>query len=781
MDYDFSTLDYSDFEKLVGDLLAKELNALVERFKDGSDGGIDLRVPSTDTIIQCKHYLKSGYSKLKTSLRKEIPKVDKLKPSRYILVTSLELNPSQKEELKKELGAYCSTTQDIISGNDLNSLIKKYPDIEKSHYKLWLSSSAVMERILHNSLYTESFNSEQHIKQRIALYVNLPEISTQAISILESEHSLIISGNAGVGKTTLAEMLIIKYLSEGFNLVTISSDIRDGTSRAVEDNEKYIYYYDDFLGQIDIVDLGKNEDSRLASFITSLKRDKNKRLILTTREHILKEAESKYHKINFEHKYNLKLILKIEEMSIFERSRVLYKHLFFYDVSKDLIIGMLKHKKGIEQILTHKNFVPRIIESVCRSNIVQNDQGDLNLGNFILTNLDQPYSLWETAFYEQMSNHARALLFLMTTYEDKVEFGYIESIFDEYYNEYVKELSLGESSLRAFKKALQELESTFLQIEKDRSKTYLSFYNPSIREFVNKCLFENKPVFNLIIDNVKHFRQLTTLVTFDPLQPKNDLIKDRSSDIFQLSLNLINVADYPDNSYLEPSVIRISWFKRLSFINTLLNKYGQHQDYCDYFNFLINVVKNNTSTPIFYEHSFVLRYLLNKFNYDISSSFVETHKILAKELIELCYCEVMLDTSELRGLAEYYDIIDSYPELLAKGSFQRDEATIRQIINNAIEEIEYTSGLDIDDLEGIQEDIEVINYTYKSKFDDSIAEISDMIQMEREREELESEYSDDMGFFDRALEKERFNGEDSFYEDEVSEAISYLNTLCNEE
>jgi len=86
--YTFTSLSPQDFEELVRDLLQAEWNVAIEAFKTGRDSGIDLRYASGHdgtTIVQCKHYATSGYSKLISHLRNvELPKVMLLCPARYV-------------------------------------------------------------------------------------------------------------------------------------------------------------------------------------------------------------------------------------------------------------------------------------------------------------------------------------------------------------------------------------------------------------------------------------------------------------------------------------------------------------------------------------------------------------------------------------------------------------------------------------------------------------------------------------------------------------------------
>jgi hypothetical protein len=96
MAYDFSTLNDKDLEELVRDILSVKLGIDFQSFKSGQDQGIDLRYASNNNeneiIVQVKHFLETGMTKLKSALKKqEAQKVKKLNPTRYIFVTSLPL------------------------------------------------------------------------------------------------------------------------------------------------------------------------------------------------------------------------------------------------------------------------------------------------------------------------------------------------------------------------------------------------------------------------------------------------------------------------------------------------------------------------------------------------------------------------------------------------------------------------------------------------------------------------------------------------------------------
>ena len=150
MSYDFSTLSHSDFENLVRDLVGREFGIRFEAFTEGPDGGMDGRYAAADgaVVLQAKHYTRSAFSSLKSKMTKERRTIDKLQPKRYILATSASLTPKNKDALATVIGPWLKTSGDIFGPDDLNALLRKYPDIEKAHQKLWAASTVVLETVV---------------------------------------------------------------------------------------------------------------------------------------------------------------------------------------------------------------------------------------------------------------------------------------------------------------------------------------------------------------------------------------------------------------------------------------------------------------------------------------------------------------------------------------------------------------------------------------------------------------------------------------------------------
>ncbi|MBF0852374.1 hypothetical protein HKD27_15960 [Gluconobacter sp. R75690] len=154
MNYDFSKISPTDFEDLARDLLGRELRLRFEAFTAGRDDGIDGRYASVGgtIILQAKRYQRSGFAQLKAVMKKERQVVDALQAKRYILVTSTGLTPNNKAILSEIIGPSLQSIEDIWGPEDLNALLRKYPDVERMHPELWMSSAGVLQTLINNSV-----------------------------------------------------------------------------------------------------------------------------------------------------------------------------------------------------------------------------------------------------------------------------------------------------------------------------------------------------------------------------------------------------------------------------------------------------------------------------------------------------------------------------------------------------------------------------------------------------------------------------------------------------
>lgn len=150
MAYDFSSLSHNEFEDLARDLVGREIGKRFEAFPEGPDDAMDGRhiLADGDIVLQAKHYHRSGFSALKSKMKSERTAINGLAPVRYILVTSASLTPRNKAALAEIIGPALQGPGDIFGPGDLNALLRKYPEIEKAHQKLWAQSTPVLKSVI---------------------------------------------------------------------------------------------------------------------------------------------------------------------------------------------------------------------------------------------------------------------------------------------------------------------------------------------------------------------------------------------------------------------------------------------------------------------------------------------------------------------------------------------------------------------------------------------------------------------------------------------------------
>jgi len=490
IDYDFSTLNDKEFENLTIDLISRDKGKRFERFKAGRDGGIDGRYYCDDgkeEIIQCKHYLKTGYKGLIRELKKknngknEVDKVKKLNPKKYIFVTSLRLSPDNKKVIKKLFEPYIKNDNDIYGQEDLNNLLKANSDIEEIHYKLWISSTTVLKRIFNNAIKGRSDFLLDEIKDKIKYYV-ITENHNKAIKKLEESHTIIIAGEPGIGKTTLAEHIALHYIEKGFEFCVITKDISEAEA-IFEKDKKQIFYFDDFLGSNYLNALESHTDSQIMQFITRVKRNKDKRFILTSRTIILNQGVLLSDKFRTKKLDSDEFIIKVEDLKDIDKAKILYNHIWHSNLSEEYIDELYEDKR-YRLIINHKNFNPRLIEFITDIDRIRSNSAT-NYWEDIQYNLDNPSEIWANTFDRQSDEYIRNIVSLVVFNGNSIEEE--EELRKAYYRlNDMTGLKNNSHNSKEFDSVIRETVKYFLNKKlKDNTAIY-SLFNPSIADFVLK-------------------------------------------------------------------------------------------------------------------------------------------------------------------------------------------------------------------------------------------------------------------------------------------------------
>lgn len=474
--YDFSTLSPPDFELIVRDLLAAEHGWALTAFGSGPDGGVDLQgtAGGSKIVVQCKHYAGSTAAQLRKALRDERPKMAAEKPDRYLVATSRLLTKTQHDAVRAEMTPLLNQSEDLLHRVDLNALLDAHPQVEDRHFKLWLASAAVLRRIVASGVWARSEALLEDVQSRVRLYVSHPGYQ-RAAKILAAQRVVVIAGSPGVGKSMLAEMLLLTHWREGWQVVQVGADIEEAWM-AISEKGKQVFLYDDFLGQTDVGErLGKNEDARIAKFAHHVSTRTDKRFVLTTRTQVLKQAQQSREPLR-RAAFDLRTcVVSLSDYDRPTKARILFNHLYFSGLARG-VVREYSRSGAWAGVVDHANFSPRIVEQVL---LRPHDDAEA-LGAELGDALDRPVELWGPSFEFGLSDLARELLLTLVTFRpDGVGRSRL-----------LASCSIKASSLPT-NQAFKALEGTWIRLTGSGPDLAVAFADPSCRDFVVAYLDQN--------------------------------------------------------------------------------------------------------------------------------------------------------------------------------------------------------------------------------------------------------------------------------------------------
>lgn len=506
--YNLTNLNDYEFEILCKDIMQSKLSIPLHRFAKGRDGGVDLcdNNENIQYMIQVKHYVKSGFSSLKSSLKREISKVEKMNPSNYYVCCSMELSPRQRREIFSLFSSYMKDMSHIIDKTDIDDFLSNAnnKDILEKNYKLWLCSTNVLSMIQNQNVFIDCNEILSEIEKYTKLFVTTKSYFECRKKII-SKNIVIIIGAPGVGKSTISKMLLLFFASNNYAVRYVTDnnikDIKNVLSR--DPAKKEIILLDDFLGQ-HYLKLNEKQPSELKSLISFVEKNPSKKIIMNSRITIINEAYSSsldfanlfdyYEKDNY--------LIDLDKMSFLEKAQILYNHLYFNDLPIEYLLNIKKNKNYLS-IVKHKNYNPRIIEFVTKTKNYINIPPE-EYAEYVMSKLNNPDSVWEDEFRNRLEEYDRILMnTLYSLTNDKVNIDILEKAFNN------RILSItNNTTLNIFEEVINRLNNSLIKIIIDRRKRYVSVINPSVNDFLNKKISNNSNEQVVIINNAKYIEQV---------------------------------------------------------------------------------------------------------------------------------------------------------------------------------------------------------------------------------------------------------------------------------
>ncbi|HEX7278365.1 MAG TPA: restriction endonuclease [Solirubrobacterales bacterium] len=478
---EFDALSPPEFEDFVSDLLTQVTGIRFNAGTPGGDGGIDglCVVDGERHVIQCKRFIRSDFKELKREARKAVSDLEAMEipPVTYRFVTSLELSHDQRDELVGILEPWVGSRDNVLGGKELLAYLRdeRYSAVATHHPKLWFQGVAQLRRQLSAEQYERRDALLEEIRPRLPRYVRTGAFES-ARRRLRENRVCIIDGLPGIGKTTLAQLLLLESLEEGYSPFEL---IRGQVGKAwelLDLDEKQVFYFDDFLGRTALHE-ARDDEADIVKFLRRIERDKRRRAILTTRDYIFTEAQrgsdALYEGVDGTHL----VVLTPQGYSRVDRARILYNHLYFSPQLEAMEKASLVSSGRHLEVIDHEDFVPRKIERITGFTGRLRDEDRIRYGLFCVRAMNDPGNPWREPF-DELDPAQQALLLGFLGLPDRVGTESLEQVFESAC--LARDLPADPGS---FEQALPGLEGVFVERIKG---SWFSLVNPSVLDFLER-------------------------------------------------------------------------------------------------------------------------------------------------------------------------------------------------------------------------------------------------------------------------------------------------------
>lgn len=416
MKYDFSVLSPEEFEEIVNKVLTGK-DVVVEQYRTGKDDGYDgyrVKIPEK-AMIQGKHY--TNYQKLKSIIKKdEIKKIKKEHPEAYVLATSFDLTHHQTNELKTIISPYVKEAI-VLGYKSICERLDNNPKVLRSMVKLWSLNAELTKHIINPEKMSRFIQLKDRFDKIDKTFVETPDL-IKIQETLDNIHIVLISGEPGVGKTTLAEYLCFYYLANDFDVEIFEGDFSREHYDLSDSSKKILYYFDDFLGSNYLNCISDKSDSAIVKFIKTIQKEPNKLFILTSRTNIVNRASEKSQSYRDYGLKNKQYIVDVGRYDALTKAKILRNHLKNSDLELSCIQDVVASKK-YNEIIHHRNFNPRLIEFITKKE--KFDNCGKNYLDFVRDSLNNPIEIWEHCFNEQLNHFQRLLVRLVAANNGSAE------------------------------------------------------------------------------------------------------------------------------------------------------------------------------------------------------------------------------------------------------------------------------------------------------------------------------------------------------------------------
>ena len=510
--FNYENLSDYEFENLCCDIMSKKLGVELRIFATGRDGGIDATddTKTHNIVVQAKHYIRSGYAVLLRTLRGEGEKVKQLNPNQYYVCCAQKLTPGNVSEIYDLFSDYMYDTNNVIDLNVIDTFLNKpeNSDVLRKHYKLWLESTEILNQIYNRNIFIDCEVLLADIEEHSKLFVET-NYYHESIKVLDKSRILMLLGLPGVGKTVTTKMVALYYASQGYRIryTTDGEIVNLKKSISESEEEKELIILDDCLGQA-YFKMKENQENELISLIKYVSRHNNKKIILNSRITIYNEAKehSGLFADFFDNKDNLIKYIDMNNLSIENKGKIFFNHLYFKGVPREYYNNITKDK-AYKRIVMHINYCPRIIEFVTKKQHYESVLPE-KYANYLIGCLDKPNEVWKEEYRFRIQQEDRLLLTTLFSLTDTI----VKSdILKRAYIKRIKYISSVDVTQNYYENALKRMNGSMIKLVDKDNQIWVGAANPSVNDFLREILSNNSLEYEDIKEHCTEYIQIMRL------------------------------------------------------------------------------------------------------------------------------------------------------------------------------------------------------------------------------------------------------------------------------
>ena len=511
MSFDYHRLSPTDFEALAADLAGALHGVRFERFCEGRDGGVDFRHQGNDgclTIGQAKRY--KATTQLLAKIGDELPKLQRLQPSRYLLMTSCALTPDNKAALCTAIAPWL-LVEHIYGQVELDDLLARHPMVLRRHFKLWMGDATQLNAVLHTALHQSArITLAQRVWPLAQTFVSYDAVEVAAAK-LAGHHYCLITGDPGIGKSALAAYMAAQHVADNptANVIWICDRRIDHALTLLQPGESCFVVRDDFLGATFLSKELTRAFAQDMQVLLGLAQESagGIKVVFTTRDYVLEQAAARLDQSHAGLGALAQARVGLHGFNYRVRGEILYNQMQDCDFADAQRAQWLREDLHGD-ILRHRHFNPRISQQLLNTMV---RQWPTDPKPWVARQLNDPRGLWERPLTD-LSDAAQCLLYVLALTPDLACVDDLAPAFDTLYRALYGQMARPST----LDDALLEVEPSFASSEVHCQTNWFHLRHGGVVDLVQQQIATRPLLVECLIDCLARFEQGMHLFALTP-------------------------------------------------------------------------------------------------------------------------------------------------------------------------------------------------------------------------------------------------------------------------